>query len=65
MSWYADFATSNLLTYLMRYLVKMGKRSKILNYERPDMEFVLVEAEQGFVISDEIENVDKDEEVEF
>lgn len=29
------------------------------------MEFVLVEAEQGFVISDEIENVDKDEEVEF
>lgn len=65
MSWYADFATSNLLIYLMRYLVKMGKRSKILNYERPDMEFVLVEAEQGFVISDEIENVDKDEEVEF
>ena len=49
----------------MKYLVKMGEESKILSYKRPDMELVMVEIEQGFAISGEVENVGKDEEIEF
>lgn len=34
-------------------------------YKRPDMEFVVVEIEQGFSLSGGIEDVGKDEEIEF
>lgn len=43
----------------------MNRESKISNYMHPNLEFVIVDTEQGFLISGEIENIGKDEEVEF
>lgn len=44
----------------------MSREYKILDYKHPDMEFVIVEIEQGFSLSGGgIENIDKDEEIEF
>lgn len=43
----------------------MIRERKISNYKHPDMEFVIVETERGFSISDRIENIGKDEEIEF
>lgn len=41
------------------------QKSKKAAYKRPDMEFVVVEIEQGFSLSGGIEDVGKDEEIEF
>lgn len=43
----------------------MNRERKISNYKHPDVEFVIVETEQGFLISGGIENIGKDEETEF
>ncbi len=43
----------------------MNRKCKISNYKRPDVEFVIVATEQGFLPSGNTENVYKDEEVEF
>ncbi len=43
---------------------KMNKTADY-DYKRPDIALVYVEVEQGFSLSGGIENVDKDDEIEF